>query len=379
MLVHLPKFRKHKNTVLKTTKFNVFRIFILGVFFVLLSTPTFAISDEPEEEEFKVTEVIMHHIKDAHDFHLLDWDGHPISIPLPVLLWTENGLVAFMSSEFRHDDSGKVIVERNGQKFVKYHEEIYYASNSADENGTYMLFNEEHDPLNEHPFDFSITKLVFTMFVSMLLLILIFGFSARAYTKNGVPKGIAKFTEPLVVFIRDDVAIPNIGERHYKKFLPFLLTLFFFIWINNIMGLIPFFPFSANLSGNIAFTFVLALITFVMTTILGTKDYWKHIFWMPGVPVPLKPFLALIEFAGIFIKPASLMIRLFANITAGHIIILSLISLIFIFKSIWVSPGSIFFAVFVGLIEVLVVAIQAYIFTMLSALYIGSAMEKHEH
>lgn len=145
------------------------------------------------------------------------------------------------------------------------------------------------------------------------------------------------------------------------------------------MGLIPFFPFSANLSGNIAFTFVLALITFVMTTILGTKDYWKHIFWMPGVPVPLKPFLALIEFAGIFIKPASLMIRLFANITAGHIIILSLISLIFIFKSIWVSPGSIFFAVFVGLIEVLVVAIQAYIFTMLSALYIGSAMEKHEH
>jgi len=349
------------------------------VFFVLLSTPTFAISDELEEKEFKVTEVIMHHIKDAHDFHLLDWDGHPISIPLPVLLWTENGLVAFMSSEFHHDDSGKVIVERNGQKFVKYHEEIYYASNSADENGTYVLFNEEHDPLNEHPFDFSITKLVFTMFVSMLLLILIFGFSARAYTKNGVPKGIAKFTEPLVVFIRDDVAIPNIGERHYKKFLPFLLTLFFFIWINNIMGLIPFFPFSANLSGNIAFTFVLALITFVLTTILGTKDYWKHIFWMPGVPVPLKPFLALIEFAGIFIKPASLMIRLFANITAGHIIILSLISLIFIFKSVWVSPGSIFFAVFVGLIEVLVVAIQAYIFTMLSALYIGSAMEKHEH
>jgi F-type H+-transporting ATPase subunit a len=145
------------------------------------------------------------------------------------------------------------------------------------------------------------------------------------------------------------------------------------------MGLIPFFPFSANLSGNIAFTFVLAMITFVITTIVANKDYWKHIFWMPGVPVALKPFLALIEFAGIFIKPASLMIRLFANITAGHIIILSLISLIFIAESVWVSPGSIFFSVFVSVIEVLVVAIQAYIFTMLSALYIGSAMEEHEH
>ena len=145
------------------------------------------------------------------------------------------------------------------------------------------------------------------------------------------------------------------------------------------MGMIPFFPFSANLSGNIAFTGVLALITFVITTLVSNKHYWKHIFWMPGIPVPMKLFMAPIEFLGIFIKPLSLMIRLFANISAGHIIVLSLISLIFIFKSIWVAPASLLFSVFISLIEVLVVAIQAYIFTMLSALYIGTAMEEQEH
>ena len=173
--------------------------------------------------------------------------------------------------------------------------------------------------------------------------------------------------------------MPLIGKEKHEKYVPFLLTIFFFIWINNLMGMIPFFPFSANLSGNIAFTGVLALITFVITTLVSNKHYWKHIFWMPGIPVPMKLFMAPIEFLGIFIKPLSLMIRLFANISAGHIIVLSLISLIFIFKSIWVAPASLLFSVFISLIEVLVVAIQAYIFTMLSALYIGSAMEEQEH
>ena len=321
----------------------------------------------------------MHHVKDAHEFHIMDWNGHAISIPLPIILWTENGLVTFLSSEFHHDDSGTVIVEKNGQKFVKYHEEIYYANDSTNTEGSYVSMDAEQHPVNGHPLDFSITKLVFSMFLSIFLLILIFGLSARAYNNNGVPKGIAKFTEPLIVFIRDEVAIPNIGEKKYKKFMPFLLSLFFFIWINNMMCLIPFFPFSANLSGNIAFTLVLALITFVITTVVANKDYWKHIFWMPGVPVPMKLFLAPIEFMGIFIKPISLMIRLFANITAGHIIVLSLISLIFIFESIWIAPVSVAFSFFISIIEVLVVAIQAYIFTMLSALYIGSAMEEHEH
>ena len=215
----------------------------------------------------------------------------------------------------------------------------------------------------------------------MVLLLLIFVATARTYSqsRNGEPIGLGKFTEPLVLFIKDEVALPMIGEKNYQKYMPFLLTLFFFIWINNVMGLIPFFPFSANLSGNIAFTFVLAAITFIITTIVANKDYWKHIFWMPGLPVPMKLFLAPIEFLGIFIKPISLMIRLFANISAGHIIILSLISLIFIFKSILLAPVSLFFSVFISLIEVLVVAIQAYIFTILSAMYLGSAIEEHEH
>jgi F-type H+-transporting ATPase subunit a len=348
------------------------------VFFILVSTPTFAASSDSEGEEFDVTNMIMHHIKDAHEFHIMDWDGHAISIPLPVILWTESGLVTFMSSEFQHDDTGSVIVERNEQKFVKIHEEIYYAAN-APHVAAKMTPEDGDTHVAKQPLDLSITKLVFSMFLSILLLLWIFGLSARKYDSNGVPKGIAKFTEPLIVFIRDEVAIPNIGEKNYRKFMPFLLTLFFFIWINNVMGLVPFFPFSANLSGNIAFTGGLAFITFVITTVHGNKNYWKHIFWMPGVPVPMKIFLAPIEFMGIFIKPISLMIRLFANITAGHIIVLSLISLIFIAKTVWVSPASLFFAVFIGLIEVLVVAIQAYIFTMLSALYIGAAMEEHEH
>ena len=158
--------------------------------------------------------------------------------------------------------------------------------------------------------------------------------------------------------------------------MSFLLTLFFFIWFCNMIGLSPL---GINVTGNIAVTFCLALLTFIITTVSGTTYYWKHIFWMPGIPVPMKLFLAAIEFLGIFIKPISLMIRLFANISAGHIIILSLISLIFIFKSLWLAPASLFFSVFISLIEVLVVAIQAYIFTMLSALYIGSAIEEHEH
>ena len=360
---------------INTIKTLLLSLFLAISFFGFASDNS---EDKTNEKEFNVTEMIMHHVKDAHEFHIMDWNGHAVSIPLPIILWTDSGLVTFMSSEFHHDDLGKIVVEKNGLKFVKFHEEIYFANPEA-EHGSYISHDAEHHATNAKPLDFSITKLVFSMFLSVVLLILIFGFSARAYSKNGVPKGIAKFTEPLVVFIRDEVAIPNIGKKNYRKFMPFLLSLFFFIWINNMMGLIPFFPFSANLSGNIAFTFVLALITFVITTIVANKDYWKHIFWMPGVPVPMKIFLAPIEFMGIFIKPISLMIRLFANITAGHIIVLSLISLIFIFKSIWIAPVSVAFSFFISIIEVLVVAIQAYIFTMLSALYIGSAMEEHEH
>ena len=349
----------------------------LILFFVNISI-VFA-GTEKNSDEFDVNEMIMHHIKDSHEFHIMDINGHAVSFPLPVVLWTDNGLVSFSSSAFKHDDSGSVIVSRKGQDFIKYHEKIFYANNNGSEK--FISYDANGNIINKKPIDFSITKMVFSMFISMILLVLIFVTTAKSYSnsRKGEPTGLGKFTEPLIMFIKDEVALPMIGEKNYHKYMPFLLTLFFFIWINNVMGLIPFFPFSANLSGNIAFTFVLAAITFVITTLVANKDYWKHIFWMPGIPVPMKLFLAPIEFLGIFIKPISLMIRLFANISAGHIIILSLISLIFIFKSLWLAPASLFFSVFISLIEVLVVAIQAYIFTMLSALYIGSAIEEHEH
>ena len=237
-----------------------------------------------------------------------------------------------------------------------------------------------HHPTNIEPLDFSITKNVFALFLSVAILLLLFSAAGRSYKKhgNGEPKGIAKFLEPLVIFIRDEIAVPNIGEKHYKKYIPLLLTIFFFVWLNNIFGLIPFFPFAANVSGNIAFTFTLAVIVFIVVTLSGNKNYWKHIFWMPDVPVGMKIFLAPIEVIGMFVKPISLMIRLFANITAGHIIVLSLIGLIFVLKSIWVAPVSVAFTLFISVIEILVTAIQAYIFTMLTSLYIGAAIEE-EH
>ena len=193
-----------------------------------------------------------------------------------------------------------------------------------------------------------------------------------------MPSGIASFVEPLIVFVRDEIGKPMIGEQKYDRYMPYLLTVFFFIWINNIFGLIPILN-GANLSGNIAFTFTLATLTFIITTFSANKNYWEHIFWMPGLPVPMKIFLMPIEIIGIFIKPVSLMIRLFANITAGHVIILALMSLIFVFKTIAIAPVSVAFSLFITVIEVIVTAIQAYIFTILSALYFGMATEEKHH
>lgn len=348
------------------------------MFFILVSTATFAASKgdsegSKDDKPFDTKELIFHHITDSHSFHV----AGDFAVPLPVILWTDNGLVTFMSSEFHHDVDGKTIVERNGLKFVNIHEKIY----QLDQGASAVTYDAEHHATNAaRPLDFSITKNVFSMFMSLAFLLLIFLAVARSYKKsdNNLPSGIAKFMEPIILFIRDEVAIPNIGEKKYSKYMPFLLTLFFFIWINNVIGLIPIFPFSSNLSGNIAFTVTLALITFIITLFSSKKYYWKHMLWMPGLPVPMKIFLAPIEFMGMFIKPIALTIRLFANITAGHIIVLSLISLTFIFKNYFVGVGSVIFVVFISVIEVLVVAIQAYIFTMLSALYFGQALEE-EH
>jgi len=359
---------------LNTFKSTIFSVLFLATTFVGFASEN---SDPTEDKEFNAKEMILHHVKDAHEFHLWDWKGKPVSLSLPVILWTDNGLTTFSSSAFHHDDSGKVIVEKNGGKFVKLHEKIYQLDANAQE----VAFDAEHHPTNASmPTDISITRNVFMMWVSVILLLVVFLSTAKVYKKSNdkVPTGIAGFIEPLIVFVRDEIARPMIGEHKYKKYMPYLLTIFFFIWINNIFGLIPILN-GANLSGNIAFTFTLAIFTFIITTISGNKNYWKHIFWMPGVPVPMKIFLMPIEIIGMFVKPISLMIRLFANITAGHVIILALMSLIFVFKSVAIAPVSVAFSLFITVIEIIVTAIQAYIFTILSALYFGMATEEEHH
>lgn len=329
------------------------------------------------EKEFNATELINEHIGDSHEFHIADWAGHPISFYLPVILWTNSGLEIFSAEQFHHDNEGHHVVDVNGQKLVRFNEVIFY----ADKFETLTEDQKKNGALefDARPLDFSITKNVFSMLMSALVLFFLFFAVARSYKKNPkAPKGIAGFLEPLVIFVRDEIAIPNIGIKKYAKYMPYLLTIFFFIWINNLIGLIPFFPFSANLTGNIFFTFVLALFTFIVTTFSGSKDYWKHIL-MPPVPKALYPIMIPVEIIGMLTKPFALMIRLFANITAGHIIILSLVSLIFIFKTVAVAPISGAFVLFMSVLEMLVAALQAYVFTLLTALFIGQAVEEHDH
>ena len=328
------------------------------------------------EEEFKSVEMIMHHISDAHDFHFLDYTDsegveHAVSIPLPVILYTNNGLVCFMSSAFHHNDDGTYVVSKKGANFVKYHEKIYQLNDGASS----LEFDEHHHPLNAvKPIDVSITKNVFSMLLSLVLLLTLFGAAGKSARKNpGAPRGILAFLEPIIVFIREDIIIPNVGEKKYKTYIPYLITIFFFIFFNNLLGLIPG---GANVTGNIAVTLVLSVFTLLVTNFSANKAYWKHIF-LPPVPLALYPIMVPIEVIGVLTKPFALMIRLFANITAGHIIILSLISLIFVFKSIFIAPVSVGFVLFMYTLELLVALLQAYIFTLLSALFIGQAIEEH--
>ncbi len=333
--------------------------------------------EEDKSKEFNLTEMVMHHISDSYDWHLFDWvdaDGHehPVSVPLPVILF-DNGLHIFLSSEFDH---GHKVVKKGDNYYALYHNHIY----KTDEFGT-INYDEDHNVTNATPLDFSLTRNAVSLILAALILLLIATSTALFYKKNGntAPKGIAAIVEPLVMFIKDDVARVNIGEKKYMKFVPYLLTLFFFILINNLLGLIPIIPGGSNVTGNIAVTLTLAVFTMILVNINGTKDYWKHIFWMPGVPVPVKLLLAPIELVGIVSKPFALMVRLFANITAGHIIILSIISLIFIFKNIAIAPASIALGLFISLLELLVAFLQAYIFTILTALFVGMAVEEHDH
>ncbi len=333
-----------------------------------------------EAEAFNPGKMILDHVKDAHDWHILDYTSngvsHPVSVPLPVILY-DNGLHVFMSSKFEH---GHAVVESKGN-FYKLHEGHIYKTEAdghieADAKGVVS---------NAAPMDLSITKNVFALLFGAVIILLIFLTVAKGYKKRGVgaPKGIQSLLEILIVFMKDEVIKPSIG-KHYAKFLPLLLTIFFFIFINNLMGLIPLFPFGANLTGNIAVTMILALFVFVVVNFSGNKHYWKHIF-MPDVPVALWILLIPIEILGVVLKPFVLMLRLFANITAGHIIILGFFSLIFIFgqKNLVAGYGSAVFSVaftlFMSVLELLVAFLQAYVFTLLASLYIGSATEEHHH
>jgi F-type H+-transporting ATPase subunit a len=343
------------------------------------STETHEATDG-HEEEFNPSGLINHHLADSHHYRF-DLPFFETTIHLPVILWTNNGLTIFSSGEFESEEHGEEhgghggtskVVEKNGQKFKMIDDVIVYADKVPD--GT----QAEEITLDQRPLDFSITKNVVSLLLTFLALFFVLMGVKKAYTDKGVPKGIAKFIEPLIIFIRDDVAKENIGPK-YEKFVPFLLTVFFFILFANLFGLIPFSPFGYNLTGNIIVTFVLATIVFIITNINGNKSYWTHILWPPGVPVLLKPFIALIEILSIFTKPFALMIRLFANIFAGHTIILTFVTLIFVFKNWGVPFASGFATIFMYISELLVAFLQAYVFTLLSAIYFGMAVKEEAH
>jgi F-type H+-transporting ATPase subunit a len=326
---------------------------------------------EPQDLKSGIDAYKNHHILDSHDFTLFSDSktGKHYGFSLPVILWDDNGLHVFSSSKFEH---GHAVAESNGNYYKLGHDEKIYRTDAA---GT--LTGDEHHPTNAKPIDFSITKSVLTLMVVALLMVWLFSSLAKSYSKNGgISSGVGRLFEPIVLYIRDEIAIPNIGEKHYKKYMSYLLTIFFFVWFLNIFGLTPL---GINVTGNIAITFGLAIITFIITTFTANRNYWGHIFWMPGVPLPMKIILAPIELLGMFIKPFSLMIRLYANIVAGHIVLMSLIALMFIFNN-WIGSGLSFLLSFaISMIEILVALLQAYIFTMLSALYFGSAVEEHHH
>lgn len=324
-------------------------------------------NEKLKEGDFDVTETILEHISDGYSWHL--W-GHT-SLPLPVILHTDKGFEVFSSAKLENEATNEPVAFQGNYpyKIVEGKLRVVDAEGKIDETNTSKILN------------LSITKNVASMLLSMAVLLLVFLSVAGAYKKTGTtsaPKGFQSFVEPVILFIRDKIAKPYMGNR-YVAFMPFLLTVFFFILINNLFGLVPFFPGGANLTGNIAFTMTLAVITFIIVNVNGKSYYWKHILWMPGLPVFMKIFLAPIELLGVFTKPVSLMIRLFANMTAGHILVLSLICLIFIFKSVATSVVAVPFAVFINAIELLVAFLQAYIFTMLTALYIGMAIKEDHH
>ncbi len=341
-----------------------------------------AIDDDLKEveEKFDAGELIFDHILDSYDWHICTWKGKHISVYLPIIVFSEGELYSFSSRHFHH--------EHQYHTKNKHGDDVVFEIPSE---GRYegKVVRVMDDGTQIRPFDISITKTVCGLLISCTLLVIVFLLVAKGYRKREerAPEGIQALMEPLIIYVRDDIAKPNIG-KDYEKYLPYLLTVFFFIFFNNLMGLIPFFPFGANVTGNIAVTAVLALFTFFITNLTGKKHYYEDIFNTPGVPWWLKfplPLMPVIEVVGCFIKPVVLAIRLFANITAGHIVLLGFICMIFIVGEMSAMAGagmsvlSVILAIFADCLEVLVAYIQAYVFTLLSAIYFGMAAKEAHH
>lgn len=372
---------------MKNTLKNRLNLLLATLFVVLISAVSFANeTHEKKEKEFNVGEMIMHHIKDAHEWHLWGPEHGGTAIYLPVILM-DGGLKVFSSSHFYHGEHKTATDHKTHEElsymagtgpaagYALFHEKIYKLENGE------LSFEDGHVHGAVKPLDISITKNVLSLFFGATILLLLMGSMARFYKKNGAvaPKGIAKFLEPIVVMVRDDVAKANIDHHKYHKYVPYLLTIFFFIFFNNLLGMIPILPGGANLTGNITVTLFLAVCTLIVTVASANGNYWKHIFATPGVPVALLPIMIPIELVGIFTKPFALMIRLFANMTAGHIIVLALIGIIFINKNAAWGAMSVPMALFISVLELLVAFLQAFLFAMLSALFIGAAVEEAHH
>lgn len=343
---------------------NKLKRYFTALFLVAMSTFSFAADSHHDGEDagkFDANATILGHVQDAYDWHFFDLNGHPVSLPLPVIVYNETqGLDIFMSSKFEHGHASY-----NG-----------YSSDSH----LHHITREDGQSF----IDLSITKNVASMIIGVVIMLLLFISAANKYKKNGAmvaPTGMQNALEMCIVFVRDEIAKPNIGHK-YMKFMPLLLTFFFFIWINNMLGLLPG---AANFTGNIATTAALALVTFLVMLFSANKHFWGHLFNPPGVPMGINILLTIIEIISFFIKPIALMIRLFANILAGHIIILSIVCMIFIFGAMnevagWgFAPVSLAFTLFMYGLELLVAAIQAFIFTNLAAVFIGQSVEEGHH
>ena len=332
------------------------------------------------EEKLNAGELIFDHILDSYDWHICTWKGKHISVYLPIIVFSEGELYCFSSKHFHHEHQYRTLNKHGDEVIFEIPDEGKYEG---------KVVRVMSDGTQVKPFDISITKTVCGLLISCTLLVIIFLLVAKGYRERGekAPKGIQSLIEPLIIYVRDDIAKPNIG-KDYEKYFPYLLTVFFFIFFNNLLGLIPLFPFGANITGNIAVTAVLALFTFFITNLTGKKHYYEDIFNTPGVPWWLKfplPLMPVIEVVGCFIKPVVLAIRLFANITAGHIVLLGFISMIFIVGEMSAMAGagmsvmSVILAIFADCLEVLVAYIQAYVFTLLSAIYFGMAAKEAHH